>query len=348
MKLLAMEMNQDVARQYIKQISLGQNFVAIWSAQATLNDPLLREAADKKASRDACADIFHDMSQQAGRINQFGANLLATLDAYYTQSVPANKQFQDVIDKAITQLGTEAQDAQAEIDRLNEAIAQNISDIVTGANEAGSGVTELLTGVLTTIANAKADETGGKTGGKAGDKAGEAEKKLKKPTAKAADKGGDKKTAGKDAGKDGGKPSNAFVVDAIKASSEGVAKTAQARADLATNNTLLAAAYQKLAEVDALTAVAKVVSIQASQMVAAMGAFETSVKALTTTWGRSPITPPGGGRSQAMDDFANEIAGLTASAEAVKLADQVAFVTTDWDLLGRRLRFEKTAITSGA
>lgn len=308
---------KDVSGKFIHQVSLGLNFVALWKAQAEIDVPLLRQAGTNSKARDSSVHVYSELSEQAGRINQFAADLNGTLSVYNGKLGPLNGDLQKAIGQAITELGKAAEQATAEIDALNKTIAQNIDDIVAGANEAGSAVSELLIGVLTTIADAKPD--------------------------KKSDEG-----EGKNSGEGGGgsTPSTDFAVTSIKAGTEGVEKTAQARADLKANNEKLADAYQKLAQANALTAVGKVVAVQAAQFTDAMATLEKGGEALASGWGRSPITGSGSGRSLAFQQFADQIAALTDNADAERLAKQVEFTSNDWKLLGDRLQSLKSALVA--
>ncbi len=311
----------DISGKFIHQISLGLNFVALWKASEEVELPLLRQAATNEKARQASQRAFQELSEQSGRIHQFGTDLSGTIGVYNGTLGPLNDKLQVAIAEAIKQLGAAAESATQEIDALNTAIGKNIDDIVAGATETGSAVSELLIGILTTIADAKPDKTSTGT--------------------ESQGKGTKTKSGDGDANKP---PSTDFAVSAITAGSEGVEKTSQARADLRANNEKLAKAYQTLAQANALSAVGKVVAVQAAQFASAMAELQTQTETLVASWGQSPITPPGSGRSLAFQQFADEIAAISSQTEADGLVKQVEFVSTDWTLLGDRLQSLKTRL----
>ncbi len=179
------------------------------------------------------------------------------------------------IESTIADLDTSMKLTVQSIDKLNEAISQNIDDIVSGANVVGGAVKDLGLGILTMIS-------------------GEV-KEPAKPT-----KPGEGDPAGGDGDKDAGKvepastsvdpkkdtkpPSVDFVVTAIRSGASGAEKWSAAQRALEANNEKLAAAYQSLAQQSAVLAVAKVVQAQKELFVTSVDGLLANVNELKMNW----------------------------------------------------------------
>ena len=171
----------------------------------------------------------------------------------------------------------------------------------------GSAVQELLIGFLTEIVNViPADDT--------------------KP--KAGSTGSSNK---------GSVPSVDFIVSAVTAAQEGAAGSAQARADLNANNKKLAKAYQDLASISSLDAVAKVIQSQNDFFASEMALTPDEIFAIASDWGRSPIIPPGTGISLGFDEYARAIIASTNSSESSELVSLLEYAIPTWKLFEGQL-----------
>jgi hypothetical protein len=140
-------------------------------------------------------------------------------------------------------------------------------------------------------------------------------------------------------------PSTNFVVSAIKGAEDGIAETAQARADLNANNTKLITAYQSLAQYNALVAVAKVVQIQNTLFTTALSNALASVQQIANTWGQSPQMPPSSGVSLEFSNFVDAVKGIVSQSDADTLAGQMDYAATAWDLFNQQLLIQRQILT---
>ncbi|MCP4425498.1 MAG: HBL/NHE enterotoxin family protein [Chloroflexi bacterium] len=320
---------------YIRIVSMGANFYALWEALLRIDLPLLQSADSNEKARKTSAYLFRELSDQASKTNQVASAVEDDLRLLNNALKKTDSKFQTALDASIAQLGATAVAQSSEIDELKALIKQNINDIVSGAQKAGAATSELLIGMLTMISEAKVDngdskdpEKEGKDKDKDKDKEGSEDKKSLE----------DKKDGnGKEGGGGSKPPSVDFVVSAIKGASEGVAETAQARADLNANNEKLVVAYQNLAQANALIAVAKVVSVQNDLFISTMKEALQNIASLSDTWGKTPITPPGSGISLEFANFAHQIEIVSGRQDVNQLVRLVNNASTDWDLLNEEL-----------
>lgn len=140
-------------------------------------------------------------------------------------------------------------------------------------------------------------------------------------------------------------PSADFVVSAIKGAEDGIAQTAQARADLNANNTKLITAYQNLAQYNALVAVAKVVQIQNTLFTTALSNALTSVQQLASTWGQSPQMPPSSGVSLEFSNFVDAVKAIASQSDADTLAGQMDYAATAWNLFNQQLLIQRRILS---
>lgn len=311
--------------EYIGIISKGINFCAIWDSAVKLDSQLLLNAAENPRAKSTCVDIFHENSQQSGRLNQFTDALTDDLVVLNDRLGKISAEFFPALETAIKNLGEAAETESANIDELNKSIIQNINDISAGAEKAGAATSELVIGILTNIADAKPDEDSKKDDGKKNPKSSK-----------------DKSNAAAgDVTEKSDTPSADFVVSAIRGAADGVAQTAQARADLNSNNEKLAAAYQRLASDNALIAIAKVIATQNHMFISAMKEVQTHSTSLANTWGQPPISTPGSGISLEFVNFAKQIDAISTNVEAKQLEDSWQYESTNWDLLNKKLIYLK-------
>ena len=323
-------LHDDTIAEYIGIISKSINFCAIWDAAVKLDSQLLLNAAENPKAKANCVNIFHENSQQSGRLYQFADALTDDLVVLNDRLDKISTEFFPALEAAIKDLGKAAETESANIDALNKSIIQNINDITAGAEKAGAATSELVIGVLTKIVDAKPDKD---------PKAGDGKKDPKE--------GSGKKDTTVGEGKETTDTSTTdFVVSAIRGAADGVAQTAQARADLNSNNEKLAAAYQRLANDNALIAVAKVVAAQNHMFISTMKEVQTHSTNLADTWGQPPISSPGSGISLEFVNFAKQIDAISTSDEAKQLEDSWQYESTNWDLLNKKLIYLKGQIVN--
>ena len=337
---------------FIDVISESSNFISLWDSAYSEDISLISETAKNDEAKTDAFNTFKALSIAAGTVQQKANALASDMEALSDAQNVTNTRLSSLLSSAISDLDSDAAKISTEIDQLKTEINQNINDIVEGAEKAGAATSELLVGILTTISDAKADNGGGKDGGggdsgggdaggggdSGGDDSGGGEEQASGDADAGDDSGGDSGGGDGGGGESGGDtPSTDFVVSAIKGATDGVAETAQARADLNANNENLAAAVQKLAEIEALVAVAKVVAVQDDLFRSAVSAFQASTKELATLWGRPPIAPPASGISGNMAQFGFEIKGVSSQQEANLLVEQMEYANNDWAGVGKNL-----------
>lgn len=323
-------LHNNTIAEYIGIISKSINFCAIWDAAVKLDAQLLLNAAENPKAKANCVNIFHENSQQSGRLYQFTDALTDDLVVLNDRLEKISTEFFPALEAAIKDLGKAAEAESANIDALNKSIIQNINDISAGAEKAGAATTELVIGVLTKIADAKPDKDPKDGDGKKDPKEGN----------------GKKDTTVGDGKKTPDTSSTDFVVSAIRGAVDGVAQTAQARADLNSNNEKLAAAYQRLANDNALIAVAKVIAAQNHMFISTMKEVQTHSTHLADTWGQPPISAAGSGISLEFVNFAKQIDAISTSDEAKQLEDSWQYESTNWDLLNKKLIYLKGQIVN--
>ncbi|MEP7120787.1 MAG: hypothetical protein ABJE95_07760 [Byssovorax sp.] len=133
-----------------------------------------------------------------------------------------------------------------------------------------------------------------------------------------------------------GDGSTEFVANAITVGSGGVGQSSQAMADLQSNNTKLAVAYQQLATDNALLAIAKIVEAQNLLFVGSLSSLSADVKSLEQGW----LTA-----KAAFDAFASELASASP-ATAPALIREVTSAQLSWAALNTELDLVKKALVS--
>ncbi|MBB5019303.1 hypothetical protein HNQ59_002601 [Chitinivorax tropicus] len=216
---------------FIFLLSNGYNLCALANAGFSLEMPTLTQPNASPLALNAAGDVFNRLSQETQNV-QVIAETLAT-KAYvanqsYTQYI---QDYQATLTELEKILSGSEQALVGTIDALKVTINKNIADIVAGAEQIGGAVSNLIVGVITQLPT---DKAGVKPDAS----------KPPAPTAPAA------------------KPDNAFAVQAISAATQGASQLSQAEQDLNANNAKLARAYQQLAEVNQLTAIAKAIAVQ--------------------------------------------------------------------------------------
>jgi len=275
------------------------------------------------------SSIVTILSEHAGTINQTANTASKNLDVVNKSLLQLQSQFDSALDSAIKELEVAATARIAEIDELETAIKKNINDIVAGSNKVGGAVRELGIGVLTSIIKVNGNP-----------KAAETDKdSAHKDSAH-------KDSAHKDsAHKDLEVPSADFAVSAITGAQEGATQTAQARADLNSNNQKLATAYQVLAQANALVATAKVIQVQNRMLASEIAAIQVKILGIATTWGQSPVIPPGSGISLGFNEYAQQIVESLPPVEAKQLLAQLRNTAIGWNSLETQLTSIKQELT---
>jgi hypothetical protein len=301
--------SRTVTADFIRMCSDASNFAALVGAFAGPNRPMIAGAWEKPARRKAVADMLDALADHAGEISIDLLTFDDHLDFLARGMAGNGAKFDAALAKAVAELGAKAAGAQADIDRLTKAAADNVATIVKGANEAGEAVADLVVGILTAF-----EKTTGKPkddGGKKDDKAKEEGKDKDKDKAKVKD-GEDAKTpAAKDEPAEGGDFSADFVLKAIKASSAGVAEYSTAIRELELNNDLLRKAYLELAALSPLIAVAKAAQAQNRLFKSAVDDTARAAAALKAEWSgvRAGLTRTSG-----------DVEHIESEAEAATLA----------------------------
>ena len=303
----------------IKLFADASNFAALMAASNNTPGISYADCAKSPAARQSVVSVLDALADQAGQIGLDVTTGKTHLEALQKTLTASAAKLDKALASAVTALGKEAVDAGKEIDRLNAAVAKNISAIVEGGNEAGGAVADLVVGVLTQFSKAAGGPdkpTGDKTGDKpTGDKPTGDKPTGDKPTGDkpTGDKPtGDKPTGDKPAGDkptgnppaaaaaatpaapkvtapapkpEGGETPNVeFVVKAIRAGSAGVAKYSTAVANIELDNKSLAVAYQQLATFDVLVAVAKASQAQKDLFCEAVAQTAEAVQQLAGQW----------------------------------------------------------------
>ena len=312
LKTLANNFDLQVMPEYIGQISSASNFTALWQAYVKNDLEYVKNSFENQMAQGTAIQATRLLTEYSGRINVQADGFADNIKGVNLTLQSLASTMEKSLNQAILSMGVDAQFVSASIDELKSAINQNINDIVEGAEKTGKGVTDLGIGILTTIA-ANSGEKGGETG--------------------------------KDKGKDGGVPSTEFVALAIKSASEGSAETSKARADLEANNKKLAEAYHKLAELNGLTAVAKVVNVQTALYIDALKEIEQSIPILAQIWGISPLTPPGSGISLGFYNFSLQIQRVKSARDAEDLAGLISLADVGWTSLGEQLNTLKRTLS---
>lgn len=294
---------------YIDIMSRASNYYALWQATYDTESVNLKNAFNSNEAKEAASKAFGILATQAGQINQVISAFSGDLSITKEEVDKITASFESELNKAIDSLGASAQSTSQDIDKLNAAISQNINDIVNGANTVGSSVTELIIGTLTTITKAKPDSAGGQ--GKEAENA----------------------------------PSADFAVSAIEGAEKGVAETEKARADLNANNAKLVEAYQSLAQINALVAVAKTVQVQNALFSTTLSDALSTANQLANTWGQSPLNPPASGISLAFSDFANAVTAVASQADADALVGAADYAVTPWNLFNTKLTYLRGTLT---
>lgn len=225
-------------------ITDGMNFnVILDNALKNERQDILNSFSNEQA-RTSATNIFSTVSTEADDIQVDAQTLATNFSSIEKLIVSFSNKYKASLEKVVTALGESAKILSANIDTLQTEIAENISDIVAGAQETGGAVTQLGIGVLTTIEGSAKDP-----------------------------KNQDSKPSSVD-----------FAVDAIQAGSSGVGKSSQAMKDLEANNQKLATLYQKLASDNAILAVAKAVQVQNEMFINAISEAGLNAQELASNW----------------------------------------------------------------
>jgi len=323
--------NARLMPKYIELISLGNNFGMLVEAFISLEKKSVEQSFDNELARFSAAQTAAELSNQASMINQRAESLANLTQMTRAELSSGAEEMTVAIKKALEQLSETAKTETAKIDELNAKIAKCVDEIVEGGTKFGEGLNDLFVGVLTTITEAKADVD-------------------PKAVTDDKDKSKDKKSAGKklDENKTDDEKSKAasgtFVIKSITTSSEGIGQMGQARADLMKYNTQLAAAYQDLASVNCAITLAKVAEVQNDQFAAVMGKLQECTKKISTTWGVSPITPPGHGISLQFADFSDRIKSVKSKEEANQLSQLMTNQLISWQEFNEQMRFTRATL----
>jgi|GEM_PF-1292256 hypothetical protein len=225
-------------------ITDGMNFNVILDNALKNERPDLLNSFSSQQARTSAANIFSAVGTEAQDIQVDAQTLATNFSSTEKLIVFFSNKYKASLEKAATALGESAKTLSANIDTLQTKIAQNLSDIVAGAQETGGAVTQLGIGVLTTIEGSAKDPKN---------------EDLKPPSVD-------------------------FAVEAIQAGSNGVGKSSQAMKDLETNNQKLATLYQKLASDNAILAVAKAVQVQNEMFINAISEAGLNAQELASNW----------------------------------------------------------------
>lgn len=317
-KTLAHNFDLEVMPGYTGQIASAHGFTALWQAYVENDREYVKTSFDNPLAQNTAVQATRLLVEQSGEMNDrttlFAENIGGVNDTLNALASTMEKS----LNQAVSAMGVDAEFISATIDELKFSINQNVTDIVEGAEKTGKGVADLGIGVLTTLS----------AGSGAGTKGGG----TNNPDSAAADK-------------DGGTPSTEFIALAIRGSADGAAETAQARADLNANNKKLAEAYHKLAELNGLTAVAKVVDVQHALYIDALKDIGELIPILAHAWGASPLTPPGSGISLGFHNFALQIQRVKSTREAEDLAGIIGIADVGWTSLNRQLNTLKRMLS---
>lgn len=318
-KTQASYVQKQLVPMYISNLASASNFEALFSAFVTIGEPLIKQATDNSKQR--ASEISLLLSEFADAHNSQTLTIGAKNIGVIKNSVlQLQSSFNDTTTNAIQRMGDAVAATNLEIDQLETEIKKNISDIVSGANKVGGSIRELGIGVLTEITKINAST----------------EKAAKPDSATEDDNTEDDGEITEDTGtaSELGVPSVSFVISAITGAEEGAAETAQARADLNSNNQKLANAYQKLAQVNALVATAKVIQVQNRMFASEMKTTQEKISNLATIWGQNPVISTGSGVSLGFYDYAHQI--ITESNANILLT-LLRSSTVSWNSLNEQL-----------
>ena len=129
-------------------------------------------------------------------------------------------------------------------------------------------------------------------------------------------------------------PSGDFAVMAIQAGASGVATASQAVRDLQTNNEKLATAYQSLAKIDGLGAIAKAIQVQNGLFINALGPATLNAQQFRTNWTQVET---------GFSDFSDSIKTISNQEDATGLASTVLGASTIWQGFNARLQLTRNA-----
>lgn len=278
---------------FVTTVADGSNFGSLVDAGLTTGYNSISNAAqDANAAREA-GELASAIASQAGEIGV----RVNSLNMNYQQGAKANESYVNEYDarmsEAVNRLSDAAKQVSSEIDSLQEAIAQNIDDIVKGGDELGGAITNLTTGMLTQIFGSADEPKSSGSDGKAGDKKtgdtvdkededdeeedeeeDDEEEEEAEETGSSPGSGGDTAAA----------PNVSFAVQAIQAGVAGETKASAAMQALHANNQKLAGAYQRLAQENALITIAKVMQVQNKLFLKAFNLMGQNTGSLKTEW----------------------------------------------------------------
>ncbi|MGD8215188.1 hypothetical protein [Aestuariimicrobium sp. Y1814] len=279
----------------------------------------LLKAADQSHRAPADAELcWQGVTETLKAVADSTGETLVSADAAVDRLTSVNAEIDRVskrLDVALKlaqdSLAAEAKQTLARVEELTRKISENIQAIVDGALATGDAFTDFGIGLLTTITKGLPDDDkkpdDKKDDGDKKDDDGDSGDGESDDDADAADAGGadsddgvleseallgslsaaEKSEATKDAGtknSDGKVPDVSFVVSAIKAGFKGTEKYASALKDLQANNDELAIAYQAIAAVDLLIAVASATQAQKNLFATSMQEALTAVTGIRDGW----------------------------------------------------------------
>ena len=308
-------------------------------------------------TREDVTDLVEAIAELQGEIDVKMGALADQTAEVQTGVAKVKNNLDKSVSSAITILGSTVEATSETIDQLREAIDKNITDIVSGAEETGGAVRELLLGLLTTIKGQADDPPGGKDDeGKDDDSNGDSDESGGGeagdgharfiPLGEEGGSGGDALRTGVGPGGSrstlamtaaAGTPDVQFVVTAVSAGSAGVAKWSEAQKALQRNNEQLAAAYQSLASQNALLAVAKVVETQTELFAGAVTDFAESVSSLQTNWKAV---------RKGSEEFQTSVGAVSSQEDARKLEKLASAAETLWSNLGIQLKRIQKSLTA--
>jgi hypothetical protein len=329
-----------ILRGFSRLVMEGGSLASLIETFDQLDSTDIRKSWSDAGKRQNLVNILSAVSEQAGEcyvdVNTFVTDVDLASGALGTLSDNVDA----VLGAALSEL-TDALKATAQtINELTKAVYQNIEDIVGGAREAGDAVTELGIGVITIISGSmtggEAKKPGGEGGGD-GDGKGNGKGNGDGKGDGNGNGKGDKDGKGDKKGTDTPPkvPSVQFVVHAIQAGGDGVAKWSAAQLALQSNNAELAEAYQTLAGQNALLAVAKVVQAQKELFVTSMTTLTTDCHVLETNWSAM---------RDGLDVYKAAIMEVSNEDTASKLAELADAANKLWSVLQQKLARVKTQI----
>lgn len=300
---------------YISAIAGGYHMCALASVTIKVTAGEIELAATNDKARSSATSAYAMLSDQAYSQSVATATLAtkaASLDHSLAQYVTS---YREALKQVESDLTAAAKKTLEDIDALRKAINQNIADIVAGGQEIGGGVANLVVGMLTEITKLTVAPDPKKDDPDA--KKDEPEPKKDGPVLKA--------SANDDT----------FAVLAIKAVASGASKLSQAEKDLNANNEKLAAAYQKLAQDEAVLAVAKAVEVQNDLFAAMVPLSATASQDISISYLSVEAN---------LNGFSASIASVTDAAAASALAKQALRAEPLWDALNSELQEMKKMI----